>query len=407
MSAYKNKSSDHSDYLTIGLALSGGGSRAIAFHLGCMRALHKLGILDRVNVLSSVSGGSFIAALYAYYDESFEDFEIRVRNHLKHGFISGIVLHTFFSFEIIRIMAAICWSLFATVFKLICLPLNLLKTIKIFNPLISKILTFVDTTPLRFASRSTAFERLLRQSVFGERRICDVQRTNLKVIINATELRTETAFRFGSNVASCWRYGDIEGQAPFVSKAVASSAAYPVFLPAFDEIFTFRQNNKVSKHRVILTDGGVYDNLGVSPLLPGRSPMHTSHTDKIDFIICSVASSGLPKGKRIPNLWQKRMVATFEAVHRRTHSLSFDMLHRLENTGKISGFLLPYLGQNDAKLPFIPDDFVEGKEVESYPTDFNSMTPANIELLSKRGEQLTNILIETYHPKLKDGICGK
>ena len=39
----------------IALALSGGGARAMAFHLGCLRALHDLGILDRVRVLSTVS----------------------------------------------------------------------------------------------------------------------------------------------------------------------------------------------------------------------------------------------------------------------------------------------------------------------------------------------------------------
>ena len=62
----------------IGLALSGGGSRAIAFHLGCLRALHDRGILDKVAVLSGVSGGSVIAALYAYNDEPFEAFACRV-----------------------------------------------------------------------------------------------------------------------------------------------------------------------------------------------------------------------------------------------------------------------------------------------------------------------------------------
>ena len=41
---------------TIGLALSGGGSRAIAFHLGCLRALHDLGVLEKVGVISTVSG---------------------------------------------------------------------------------------------------------------------------------------------------------------------------------------------------------------------------------------------------------------------------------------------------------------------------------------------------------------
>ena len=64
---------------TIGLALSGGGSRAIAFHLGCLRALHDLGILDRVKVLSTVSGGSVIGALYALSDEPFLEFEKKVQ----------------------------------------------------------------------------------------------------------------------------------------------------------------------------------------------------------------------------------------------------------------------------------------------------------------------------------------
>ena len=59
----------------IGLALSGGGSRAIAFHLGCLRALHDLGILNRVQILSTVSGGSVIGALYAANDEPFPAFE--------------------------------------------------------------------------------------------------------------------------------------------------------------------------------------------------------------------------------------------------------------------------------------------------------------------------------------------
>ena len=55
----------------IGIALSGGGARAMAFHLGCLRALHDLGILDRVRVFSTVSGGSVIGALYAANDEPF------------------------------------------------------------------------------------------------------------------------------------------------------------------------------------------------------------------------------------------------------------------------------------------------------------------------------------------------
>ena len=48
----------------IGLALSGGGFRASIFHLGVIRRLEELGIMPHVNVISSVSGGSIIAAYY-------------------------------------------------------------------------------------------------------------------------------------------------------------------------------------------------------------------------------------------------------------------------------------------------------------------------------------------------------
>jgi NTE family protein len=90
----------------IGLALSGGGSRAIAFHLGCLRALHDRGILDKVGVLSGVSGGSVIAALYAYSDEPFEAFACRVEAALSRGMVWGIARETFLSFELPRIVVA-------------------------------------------------------------------------------------------------------------------------------------------------------------------------------------------------------------------------------------------------------------------------------------------------------------
>ena len=48
----------------IGLALSGGGFRASIFHLGVIRRLEELGIMKDVDTISSVSGGSIIAAYY-------------------------------------------------------------------------------------------------------------------------------------------------------------------------------------------------------------------------------------------------------------------------------------------------------------------------------------------------------
>ncbi len=69
----------------IALALFGGGARAMAFHLGCLRALHELGILGRVRILSTVSGGSVIGALYASSDDPFPVFEAQCKGHTCPG----------------------------------------------------------------------------------------------------------------------------------------------------------------------------------------------------------------------------------------------------------------------------------------------------------------------------------
>src|SRR5271154_1749458 len=46
----------------IGLALSGGGHRAALYHLGLVRFLRDAGILSQVSHITSVSGGSILAA---------------------------------------------------------------------------------------------------------------------------------------------------------------------------------------------------------------------------------------------------------------------------------------------------------------------------------------------------------
>ena len=48
----------------LGLALSGGGHRAAFFHVGALAKLAELGLLRRVEVISTVSGGSIVGALY-------------------------------------------------------------------------------------------------------------------------------------------------------------------------------------------------------------------------------------------------------------------------------------------------------------------------------------------------------
>lgn len=52
---------------TLGIALSGGGSRAGFFALGALKALHAEGVLNRAHYLSTVSGGGYAA--YWYYTQ--------------------------------------------------------------------------------------------------------------------------------------------------------------------------------------------------------------------------------------------------------------------------------------------------------------------------------------------------
>src|SRR5215475_3524631 len=49
----------------VALALSGGGYRAALFHLGALRRLNELGILEQITTFTSVSGGSVISGLVA------------------------------------------------------------------------------------------------------------------------------------------------------------------------------------------------------------------------------------------------------------------------------------------------------------------------------------------------------
>ena len=262
----------------IGLSLSGGGSRAIAFHLGCLRALHDRNILDQIRVISTVSGGSIIGALYAYSDDSFEEFEERVLTLLRRGLLPTMIGSLFFSTVLLRSIGSVIVS------GLAAIGADVLRyALKTGSLLIGSgdrgELTWVDKIqpPLRrWSSRTTAFEDALRRELFSGKKLTDKRRDDIDIIINACELRTGSAFRFGSKESGCWRFGRIVNNDVQIARAVAASAAYPAVLPAVDLRFTFIDRaGKKSPERVILTDGGAYDNLGITCLEPGRSSEHT------------------------------------------------------------------------------------------------------------------------------------
>lgn len=59
----------------IALSLSGGGARAVGFHLGTLDYLHRVNLLQHVHILSTVSGGTLVGASYVLSLEEDIDFQ--------------------------------------------------------------------------------------------------------------------------------------------------------------------------------------------------------------------------------------------------------------------------------------------------------------------------------------------
>lgn len=392
----------------IGLALSGGGARAIAFHLGCLRALHRLGLLDRVVVLSTVSGGSVIGGYFHAQVNAkggdFAAFEANIRALLARG-LARPMCRKLFSWLGLKVAAA-----FAMI-GIVALGVTLIKMLmKITRWIVPHALAahferFEMRSPLhRFASRTTLLEAVLDDLLFKEISLNGLP-AQPHLVINATELRTGSAFRFGTKESGSWRWGKLYRNDASVAHAVAASAAYPLFLPAFDETLTFEKDGALKASRVILTDGGIYDNLGLGCLWPDRSPDVSFNVIPVDTIICCSAGYGLRQEPPSQFLFA-RMLSVFSAVFDRAQNAAIHRLHEAQRTGQIKRFILPYLGQQDRQLPNPPIDLVRREEAHAYPTDFNAMPSEWIDRLSLRGEQLTVCLARAYIPDLiREGVA--
>ena len=362
----------------IALALSGGGSRAIAFHLGCMRALHDRGVLEKVQVVSAVSGGSVIAGLYVYQQQSFESFDQTVVRLLQRGLQRDALRHLLSPGLLVRVLAS----------NLVARPAATMARLRHKKP------------PFRrWASRTDALEAALRE-VFGALELPEVARAGVDIVFNACELRTGSAFRFSNKLSGGWRSGTVSNNKISVAHAVTCSAAYPLILPAIDREYSFIDGTSTRVKRLVLTDGGVYDNLGISCLEPGRDSTFSLHCYPADYIICCYAGHGQFSGEKVPFGFMGRTDASFQSIFRKVQDAGIQRLHMHKSSGTLKGFILPYLGQQDQSLPIKPPDLIRRSEVFGYPTDFAAMSGENIRKISKRGEQLTRILLDYYCPEL-------
>ncbi len=217
----------------IGLCLSGGGFRAMLFHVGALWRLNEAGFLPRLDRVSSVSGGSIAAAVLG----------------LKWGrleFGDGVAAR--FAEEFVD-------------------PLRALADRTIDLPAIAAGLLLPGSIADRMISA-------YRRHLFGAATLQDLP-DRPRFVLNATNVQSEVLWRFMKPYMRDYRVGEVKEPRVPLATAVAASAAFPPFLSPvrlrldpsqFTPGTGWDLEREPFTRDVVLTDGGVYDNLGLEPV---------------------------------------------------------------------------------------------------------------------------------------------
>lgn len=215
----------------IGLALSGGGFRAMLFHLGSLWRLNELGLLANVKRISSVSGGSLVAGRLAVRWREL-DFESGVARNFSEEVATPILR---FSTRLVDLPAIV---------------LGLLPSLSAAR--------IAANTYRRHLVGAAALQALPDQ---------------LHFVFNCTHLASATGWRFSKPYMGCYRLGLVMEPQIALATALAASAAFPPFLSPLTltldpDSFVETEGADLYGRRelrrtVALSDGGVYDNLGL------------------------------------------------------------------------------------------------------------------------------------------------
>jgi predicted acylesterase/phospholipase RssA len=203
----------------VGLSISGGGLRSANFGAACMFQLERIGMLQKVDYISSVSGGSLAAAYYCLNHEHWNPQEVEEK--LTHEYATDMLIQTLLP-----------WNTFA--------------------------LAFTDY------DRSDLLAKTLGGNLFWQKgkqqTFSDLLPDRPRLLINATDLQSGRRFVF------CNRsFNEINSDlAKYpIAYAVAASSSVPVLLHQV----TLRDFSIVFPQYRHLIDGGVTDNLGVDTLV--------------------------------------------------------------------------------------------------------------------------------------------
>lgn len=273
----------------IGLALSGGGYRAAAYHIGTLKALHKMKILDKVDVISSVSGGSITAAYYLLNKDDFDYFENTFREKLTCGVLqTSVMLVCVYGFIILTFII----GTIITICSDISVCCKLLLTI----PIWFMVFTLFICEQYNLLPLSKLIGRRYEKHFFKGKKMCDLPNIP-KVTINATEVTHNRLFSFSKNKISSWDFKnglfDIENIP--ISLAVMASSTYPIGIEPIVFPDAYMKQKRVKSQKPYLIDGGIYDNQGCNKLRDRRSSYYT------DYSIISLAENDNPSFKQYSN----------------------------------------------------------------------------------------------------------
>jgi NTE family protein len=131
--------------------------------------------------------------------------------------------------------------------------------------------TSVIVGALTSDSISERVAKAYRRHLFGEATLQDLP-DHPRFVINATSVQSGVLFRFSKPFMADWRVGRVDHPTVALADAVAASSAFPPVLSPFEldlREFTWvdEEGNDLGhgeyRERAVLSDGGVYDNLGL------------------------------------------------------------------------------------------------------------------------------------------------
>jgi NTE family protein len=291
--------SDHDDPRApeagIALCLSGGGYRAMLFHLGALWRLNELGYLPKLARVSSVSGGSITAGVLGL-------------KWSQLGFSAGVAAK--FGDEVVGPIRALAG-----------------KTIDE-GAIVGGLLT-----PGLIADKvADAYRRHL----FETATLQDLPPDPPRFVINATNVQSGALFRFSRVSIADYRIGRIFKPTVELAVAVAASSAFPpVLSPVRIEFpasaWTASGQASEDLHRepfttdVVLSDGGVYDNLGLETawkrydtilVSNGGGKMAAEEEPKGDWVRHAIRINDVIDNQ-VRSLRARQVVGSFEAGERK------------------------------------------------------------------------------------------